>query len=74
MYSVPVSSIQHVIVAYEAVCYDAPLVPQVWSIINQWWHTVMVVLPWKHWAKLFVEWVREVKEAKSRDCKWQGKV
>jgi hypothetical protein len=47
MYSVKVYSILHVIVAYEAIKYPQPLVPQVRCIHSHWEHTVMTVLPRK---------------------------
>jgi hypothetical protein len=62
MYSVKVDSILHVIVAYEAIQYPQPLVPQVRCNDNCWEHTVMTVLPRKEWAKLFLAWTKELKE------------
>jgi hypothetical protein len=63
MYSVKVDSILHVIVAYEAIQYPQPLVPQVRCIDNHREHTVMTVLPRKEWAKLFLDnWTKELKE------------
>jgi hypothetical protein len=52
----------HVIVAYEAIKYPQPLVPQVRCIHSHWEHTVMTVLPRKEEGKLFLEWTRELKE------------
>jgi hypothetical protein len=62
MYSVKVDSILHVIVAYEAIQYPQPLVPQVRCIHSHQEHTVMTVLPRNKWANLFLEWTREIKE------------
>jgi hypothetical protein len=60
MYSVKVDSILHVIVAYEAIQYPQPLVPQVRCIDSHWEHTVMAVL--QEWAKMFLAWTKELKE------------
>jgi hypothetical protein len=57
-----VDSILDVIVAYEAIQYPQPLVPQVRCIHSHQEHTVMTVLPRNKWAKLFLEWTRELKE------------
>jgi hypothetical protein len=63
MHSVKVDSILHVIVAYDAIQYPQPLVPQVRCIHIHWEHTVtMTVLPREEWAKLFLAWTRELKE------------
>jgi hypothetical protein len=62
MYSVKVHSILHVIVAYEAIQYPQPLVPQVRCIDSHQEHTVMTVLPRKERAKLFLAWTKELKE------------
>jgi hypothetical protein len=62
MYSIKVDSILYVIVAYEAIQYPQPLVPQVRCIDNHWEHTVMTALPRKEWAKLFLDWTKELKE------------
>jgi hypothetical protein len=63
MYYVKVDSILHVIVAYDAIQYPQPLVPQVRCIHIHWEHTVtMTVLPREEWAKLFLAWTRELKE------------
>jgi hypothetical protein len=62
MYSVEVDSILHVIVAYEAIQYPHPLVPQVRCIHSHREHTVMTILPRKEWAKVFLAWTRELKE------------
>jgi hypothetical protein len=47
MYSIKVDSILYVIVAYEAIQYLQPLVPQVRCIDNHQEHTVMKALPRK---------------------------
>jgi len=62
MYSVPIDHIQDVIVAYEAIRYSNPLVPQVRSLPRRREHTVMAILPRSQWATLFLEWTRELKE------------
>jgi hypothetical protein len=62
MYSVKVDSILHVIVVYEVIQYPQPFVPQVRCIPSHQEHTVMTFLPRKEWAKLFLEWTRELKE------------
>jgi hypothetical protein len=62
MYSVEVDSILHVIVAYEVITYPHPLVPQVRCIHSYLEHKVMTVLQRNKWAKLFLEWTRELKE------------
>jgi hypothetical protein len=62
MYSVKVDSILHVIVGYEAIEYPQPLVPQVRCIHSCQEDTVMTVLPRIEWAKLFLEWTKELKE------------
>lgn len=62
LYSVPFDSIQHVILAFEAVKYDCPLVPQVRVRTERKQHTVMTVLPRREWANLFVEWTQELKD------------
>jgi hypothetical protein len=62
MYSIKVDSILHVIVAYEAIQYPQPLVPQVKCIDNHPEYTVMTVLPRNEWAKLFLDWTKELKE------------
>ena len=62
MYSIPVTSIQHVVVAYEAVHHDSPLIPPVSSAATRREYTVMVVLPRNNWAQLFLDWARELKE------------
>jgi hypothetical protein len=67
MYSFKVDSILHVIVAYEAIQYPRPLVPQVRCIPSHWEHTVMTVLPRKEWAKLFLAWTEELKETQNYD-------
>jgi hypothetical protein len=62
MYSIKVDSILHVIVTYEAIQYPQPLVPQVRCIDNHREQTVLTVLPRKEWAKMFLDWTKEVKE------------
>jgi hypothetical protein len=62
MHSVIVDSILHVIVAYEAIQYPQPSVPQVRCIHSHQEHTVMTVLPRKEWAKLFLAWTKQLKE------------
>jgi hypothetical protein len=62
MYSVKVDSILHVIVAYKAIQYPQPFVPQVRCIDTHREHTMMTVLPRKEWAKLFLDWTKELKE------------
>jgi hypothetical protein len=62
MYSIKVDSILHVIVTYKAIHYPQPLVPQVRCIHNHWEHIVMTVLHRKEWAKMFLDWTKELKE------------
>ena len=65
MYSVPVDKIRHVIVAYEAIRYADPLVPRVRSLVRQKEHTMMTILPRSQWAKLFVDWTKELRDRRN---------
>jgi hypothetical protein len=60
--TVPFTSIVRCVVGYETCLYNNPIVPRVRSPERQKAHTVMIVRPRDQWAKLFVDWMRELKE------------
>jgi len=62
LYSVRFEDLLHCIVAYEAILYpEQPLVPRVPTASRRREHTVMTILPRKQWAKLFLEWAKEIR-------------
>jgi hypothetical protein len=61
LYSVPFTDIMHGIVAYEAKLYHVPLAPKTRSGSLQKQHTVMTILPRRQWARVFLEWMQELR-------------
>ena len=59
--SVPFKSIVHCVVGYEACLYSEPLIPRVRGGEMQKRHTVMVIWPRSEWAKLFLDWIKELR-------------
>lgn len=62
LYSLEIEKILSVIVGYEAQVYpEQPLVPRVRTSAQQQKHTLMVIRPREEWAKLYLEWTRELR-------------
>jgi len=65
LYSIPFEDILHCVLLYEAVLYREPLAPKVRSPRQQREHTVMIIRPRREWARLFLEWSRDLKRRQS---------
>ena len=62
LYSLEIEKILSIIVGYEANVYpEEPLVPRVRSPVQQKKHTLMVIRPREEWAKLYLDWTRELR-------------
>jgi hypothetical protein len=59
--SVPFDTIVRSVVGYEAQVYKEPLIPRVRGGQNQRKHTVMIIRPREEWAKLYLDWMRELR-------------
>ena len=61
LYSLPVEAIIKCIVAFESEQYQQPLVPRVRNGAQQKLHTVMTIQPKEEWARLFLDWTKELR-------------
>jgi hypothetical protein len=74
LYSLPVEAIIKCIVAFESEQYQQLLVLQVRNGTQQKLHTVMTVQPKEEWARLFLDWTKELwtrqetGSGRSRNC------
>ena len=64
VYSIPFEDIVKGVVAYESVKYREPLVPRVRDRAKQRKHTVMTILQKDEWARLFLDWTKELRTRK----------
>jgi hypothetical protein len=58
---VPFDTIVRSVVGYEAQAYKEPLILRVRGGQNQRKHTVMIIRPREEWAKLYLDWMRELR-------------
>lgn len=61
LYSVPIEDVLHGIVGYESCLYPEALAPRVPNATRQKEHTVMVIRRREEWAKIFLDWCRELR-------------
>jgi hypothetical protein len=61
VYSLPFEDNVKCVVAYESVKYQEPLVPRVSERVQQRKHTVMTIVPKDEWARLFLDWTKELR-------------
>jgi hypothetical protein len=61
VYSLPFKDIVKCIVAYESVKYQEPLIPRVREQVKQRKHMVMTIVPKDEWARLFLDWTKELR-------------
>ena len=59
--SVPFDTIVRSVVGYEAQVYKEPLIPRLRGGENRRKHTVMIIRPREEWAKLYLDWMRELR-------------
>jgi hypothetical protein len=59
--SVPFHSIVRCVVGYEAIVHREPLIPRVHGGPMQKRYTVMIVHPRREWAKLYLDWMKELR-------------
>ena len=59
--SVPFHSIVRCVVGYEAIVHREPLIPRVHGGPMQKRYTVMIIRPRREWAKLYLDWMKELR-------------
>jgi hypothetical protein len=60
VYSLTFEDIVKFLVAYESVKYQEPLIPRVREQVKQRKHMVMTMVPKDEWARLFLDWTKEL--------------
>jgi hypothetical protein len=61
VYSLPLEDIVKCVVAYKSDKYREPLVPRVREPVKQRKHMVMMIVPKDEWARLFLNWMKELR-------------
>jgi hypothetical protein len=61
VFSLPFKDIVKCIVGYESVKYREPLISRVTQQAEQKKHTVMTIVPKEEWARLLLDWMKELR-------------
>jgi hypothetical protein len=64
LYLVPFEAITECVMAIESVQYTEPLVPRVCIAVEHRKHIVALIWPRWEWAKLFLDWMKEIRSRK----------